>query len=82
MKQIQRELVPNGINFEYNVAFASHRNGSVERIIKVIKDLLKSKLTRSLPDTWSLITIITELNGLINNRPLVVPNKTRCQLTS
>ena len=46
-KKLQNSLNQTGMTFHFNIPYACHRMGAIERIVGVTKRILKAKLTRS-----------------------------------
>ena len=64
------------INFNMNVAAASHMGGSWERMIKSVRSVLLVLLQEqgAQLDDEALRTLMTEAENVINSRPLTVDN--------
>ncbi|KAG5683544.1 hypothetical protein PVAND_012818 [Polypedilum vanderplanki] len=75
LELLQKGVITKKIIWEFNPAKASHMSGSVERMIGLIKQVLKNLhntlSTKMLfPDDETLRNIICEVIGMLNNRPL------------
>lgn len=72
---IERGIIVEPIEWDFNPAKASHMNGSVERVIGMIKQVLfKMHDTMNkrliIPNDEVFSCMIKEIEGTINNRPL------------
>jgi hypothetical protein len=73
---IESEKMPKGMNFQFAPPRAPHFNGVSERLVRVVKNCLKRTLNnKDKLDSWSLYTVLAEIEGIINSRPL-------CAMTS
>lgn len=74
-KLLEKGIVVNPIEWEFTVAKGSYMNGSVERMVGLIKSTLK-KFNATLnekmiyPNDFVFRSLICEIIGMINNRPL------------
>jgi hypothetical protein len=83
------DVITNAIQWDFNPAKASHMNGSVERMIGLIKNVLRNlheTLNKKLiiPGDEEFRCLICEIIGMLNNRPLtMIPLKdtNNCFLT-
>lgn len=76
-KLLSDGLITESIEWEFSPSKASSMNGSVERIIGLIKNLLKrmhDTLNKNIimPDEESFKCIVVKIINLINNRPLTM----------
>ena len=68
--QVENETVARGITWKYNIELGPWGNGITERMVGLVKKPLKIALGSR---TWSknqLYTVLTEIEALINSRPL------------
>ncbi|KAG5684464.1 hypothetical protein PVAND_013698 [Polypedilum vanderplanki] len=76
-KLLKQGVIQTPIEWDFNPARASHMNGSVERVIGLVKNTLKNMndtLDRRMifPKDEVLRCLICEVIGLLNNRPLTM----------
>lgn len=58
------------IQWKFNTPNAPHMGGAWERLIRSIKTSLKVILTEQIVNDYVLLTVFTEIESLINSRPL------------
>lgn len=68
--QIQRALIPAGVDWKFNPPGASHFGGVWERMIRSVRRVLKSVLLQQQLDDDSLHTILCEVEAILNDRPI------------
>ena len=59
-----------GITWQYTTAMASWRGGFYEHLVGLVKQGLRKEIGRKLLSWDKLITMITEVEVVINTRPL------------
>ena len=69
-KQIQDELLQKGCQWVFQPPRASHASGVWERLIRSTRTALKAILGNSLVDEEVLTTVLTEVESILNSRPL------------
>ena len=69
-KQIQDELLQKGCQWKFQPPKASHASGVWERLIRSTRTALKATLGKSLVDEEVLATAFTEVESILNSRPL------------
>ena len=86
--QISEALRQQGITWRFQTPYAPHTSGVWERLVRSVKRTLKSTLTSQTVNEDVLHTALTEVEGLLNSRPITSvsddPNDCRalspCQL--
>ena len=71
--KIQRinEYSPNEqITWHFNPPAAPHMGGTWERLIRTVKNVIFSKIKNTVLTDFQLMTIFTEIEVIVNNRPL------------
>ena len=68
---IHNSLRDKGIEWQYNPPGASHRGGVWERIIRSIRKLLSAITNEQILSDEAMVTAMTEVERIINDRPLV-----------
>jgi hypothetical protein len=68
--QIQRSLIPAGVDWKFNPPGASHFGGIWERMICTIRRVLKSVLHQQQLDDDGLHTVLCEGEAKVNDRPI------------
>ena len=69
--QICEHLRQQNIKWTFNPPAASHMGGSWERLIRSVKRILSALLTSQSISDEILLTVMTEVESIINSRPLV-----------
>ena len=69
--QICEHLRQQNIKWTFNPPAASHMGGSWERLIRSVKRILSALLTTQSISDEILLTVMTEVESIINSRPLV-----------
>ncbi|XP_013384334.1 uncharacterized protein LOC106154518 [Lingula anatina] len=68
--KIENKLRQNDIQWYFNAPSASHTGGVWERMIRSIRKILCSILGNQLVDDETLMTVLTEVEKILNSRPL------------
>nr|XP_027231842.1 uncharacterized protein LOC113823416 [Penaeus vannamei] len=68
--QIHAHLLKKEIDWKFNPPAASHMGGVWERQIRTIRRVLSSMITQQVLDDEAIITLMTVVEGIINNRPI------------
>ncbi|XP_065175930.1 uncharacterized protein LOC135805765 [Sycon ciliatum] len=68
--RLAAELTPRGIKWEFNPPAAPHMGGAWERLVRSGKTALRAVLKERAPREDTLITLLTEVEAIINSRPL------------
>lgn len=74
---MEKNIIMSPIEWDFNPAKASHMNGSVERVIGLVKSTLKEfhhilDKRMLVPNDEVFRTMICEIIGMVNNRPLTM----------
>ena len=69
-KQIQDQLLQKGCQWVFQPPKASHASGVWERLIRSTRVALRAILGNSLVDEEVLATVLTEVEAILNSRPL------------
>ena len=69
-KQTQNELLQKGCQWVFQPPKASHASGVWERLIRNTRTAMKAILKESLVDEEVLATVLTEVESILNSRPL------------
>ena len=73
--EVQNYASVRKIEWNFGIELAPQTNGVVERMIRSVKDALKRTFnTHNLPFT-TLETILIEVEGIVNDRPLIAPTE-------
>ena len=72
--EVARALEKRGIHWQFNPAASPHMGGHYERLIGLLKTLLKRTIGRSLLDKTEFITLTKEAACIANSRILGVDN--------
>lgn len=73
--EVHNTSAKKGIQWKFGVEKAPHTNGIVERMVRSVKDALKSTLAAPNLSARHLETIMIEVEGIINDRPLIAPSE-------
>lgn len=74
-KKVTDENLHKGIQWVFNVETAAHMNGLCERLIQSVKKPLRIILGQKQLTFRELQSVLTEVEGLINARPLVMSSE-------
>ena len=69
--QIHHELFQRNVNWNFNPPAASHMGGCWERLIRSTRRILSTILSNQLVSDDVLLTIMVEIEGILNSRPLI-----------
>ncbi|XP_076810887.1 uncharacterized protein LOC143453439 [Clavelina lepadiformis] len=69
-KQIHEFFCQKSIDWHFNPPLASHQGGVWERMIRTVRKILRSIAGERVFDEESLVTFMSEVESIINNRPL------------
>jgi len=69
--KIAQKVPEMGIEWNYNPPGASHRGGIWERIIRSVRKILVALTDERVPNVEGLATLLTEVERILNSRPLV-----------
>ena len=69
-KQIEDELLQKGCQLVFQPPKASHASGVWERLIRSTRKALRAILGESLADEEVIATVFTEVESILNSRPL------------
>ena len=69
-KKIRNYLIKNGINWKFNVPETPQSGGFFERMVRSTKRCLRKTLRNAKLNFEELMTILTEIEGVLNLRPL------------
>ena len=72
--RIDNCLRTRGVAWHFNPPSASHTGGVWERIIRSIRKILRSLLGDQLVDDETLLTFMSEVEKILNDRPLTPPS--------
>ena len=67
---IQSHLLKKEIDWHFNPPAASHMGGVWERQVRTIRTVLAGVMSQQTLDDESLLTLLTVVEGIINNRPI------------
>ena len=68
--QIHDNLLQQNIEWHFIPPLASHMGGVWERIVRCVKNVLKSLVKEQLLSDESLLTFVTEVERILNDRPI------------
>ena len=69
-KHIAKDLLQKGIAWHFNPPYASHMGGVWERLVGLFKRALKSVVGEQILDDEALLTLTTEVEKILNDRPI------------
>ncbi|XP_013410717.1 uncharacterized protein LOC106173924 [Lingula anatina] len=70
-EKISDSLLRRNIQWYFNPPNASHAGGVWERLIRSVRKIMRSVLGNRLVDDETLITVLTEVEKIMNDRPLI-----------
>ena len=68
--KISAHLLKREVDWHFNPPAASHMGGVWERQVRTIRKVLVSVISQQVLDDEGLITLLTIVEGIVNNRPL------------
>ena len=74
-QEVYQTAAKKGIEWRFGVEKAPHTNGVVERMVRSVKDALKTTLAAPNVSFRHLETMLIEVEGIINDRPLMSPTE-------
>ena len=70
--EVKEECAKKAITWEFGVERAPHSNGVIERMVKTVKEALRTSLGTATLTQNHLETLLCEAEGIVNDRPLAV----------
>ncbi|XP_029696919.1 uncharacterized protein [Takifugu rubripes] len=70
MDQIESSLIQKGVKWTFNPPAGAHHGGIWERIIRMVKRVLSSITNQQSLDDEGLVTVMCEVESILNSRPL------------
>ena len=68
--KIQNAMLQQGIKWSFNPPAGSHHGGVWERLIRMVRSVLRSVLNQQVLDDEGLQTLMCEVEAILNDRPL------------
>ena len=68
--KIQNAMLQQGIKWNFNPPAGSHHGGVWERLIRMVRNVLRSVLKQQMLDEEGLQTLMCEVEAILNDRPL------------
>lgn len=68
--KIRSAMLQQGIKWRFNPPAASHHGGVWERLIRMVRNVLKSVLNQQVLDDEGLQTVLCEAEAILNDRPI------------
>ena len=69
-KNFQNAMVQNNIEWRFNPPLASHQGGFYERYFRIVRKVLRSIVGEATLEEKDLLTLLTEVERTLNNRPI------------
>ena len=69
-EKIQGHFLQSKIHWHFNPPAVSHQGGVWERLIRSLRRILRSMIGERLLDDETLVTFLTEVEKIMNNRPI------------
>ena len=69
-QKIITHLTPRGVEWRFNPPAAPHMGGAWERLVRSVKTALRAILTERAPKEETLMTLLAEVEAMLNDRPL------------
>ena len=79
--KIGEKAAERGITWSYSCSRAPWENGLTERLVKSAKRCLKTTLGNARVSFIGLQTLLAEIEGLLNDRPLITPSLDKYEAT-
>ena len=70
-QKIITHLTPKEVEWRFNPPAAPHMGGTWERLVRSVKTALRAILTERAPKEESLMTLLAEVEAMLNDRPLI-----------
>jgi len=70
--EVQNFAASKGISWSFNIASAPWTGGFFERLVRSVKCCLKKILGQSKINSLQMLTMLTEIENVLNNRPLTI----------
>ena len=67
---VEEKLASQGVSWKFITERASHRGGHWERVCRQLKEPLRKVLGRAFLNYTEMLTVLTDIEALINSRPL------------
>ena len=68
-KQLQYALLKKEIEWQFNPSLASHQRRFYDAFFRLVRRILRSIAGESLLDEFDLLTLVTEIEQILNDRP-------------
>jgi len=68
-------LAQNGVQWNFIIELAPWQGGHYERLVGVVKSVLKTSIGRRLMSWTDLITLLAETESIVNSRPITYVNE-------
>ena len=69
-KQVSDTLLQHGATWHFNPPRCSHQGGFYEVFFRLVRKLMRSIVGEATLDEFDLLTLITEIERILNNRPI------------
>ena len=69
-KTLRHFLLQRKISWSFNPPLASHMGGSWERLIRSVRRAFNATVGKTTLDDFELMTVFSEIEAMVNNRPL------------
>ena len=69
-KQVSDELIRKGATWHFNPPTCSHQGGFYEAFFRLVRKLIRSISSEATLDEYDLLTLITEIERILNDRPI------------
>ena len=67
---VEEKLASQGVSWKFITERASHRGGHWERVCRQLKEPLRKVLGKAFLNYTEMLTVLTDIEALINSRPL------------
>ena len=75
-KSVYKALLRENVNWHFNPPRSSHQGGFYESFFRLVRKIMRSLVGEATLDEFELLTLITEIERILNDRPIIqLPSK-------
>ena len=69
-KSVYKALLRKNVNWHFNPPRSSHQGGFYETFFRLVRKIMRSLIGEATVDEFELLTLITEIERILNDRPI------------